>query len=114
MRKVLLLIGAGVGYVLGARAGRERYDQIAGKAGKVWGSPGVQERVETVKANAPDVASQVVDQAKTVAEKAKAKVTGHETTSLTGSYSNETGSFDRKSGPEVDSTGFGPGSDKLP
>ena len=30
--KLKWLVGFGAGYVLGARAGRERYDQIAGKA----------------------------------------------------------------------------------
>jgi hypothetical protein len=30
--KLTLLVGFGAGYVLGARAGRERYDQIVGKA----------------------------------------------------------------------------------
>ncbi|HEY0247112.1 MAG TPA: hypothetical protein VGC45_02525 [Gryllotalpicola sp.] len=34
-----------VGYVLGARAGRKRYDQIASAADKVWQSPGIQKQV---------------------------------------------------------------------
>lgn len=44
--KVLLVVGLGVGYVLGARAGRERYDQLAAAAGKVWDSPRVQQQVD--------------------------------------------------------------------
>ncbi|MBW9215628.1 hypothetical protein KV102_12330 [Mumia sp. zg.B53] len=37
MRKISLLLAAGAGYVLGARAGRERYDQIVAQAKKVTG-----------------------------------------------------------------------------
>ena len=40
--KVPLLIGAAVGYVLGARAGRERYEQIVRIARKTVGSQTVQ------------------------------------------------------------------------
>jgi SLT domain-containing protein len=37
------MIAAGaVGYVLGARAGRERYDQIVDQARRIWTSPTVQ------------------------------------------------------------------------
>lgn len=43
MKKSLLIVavGLGVGYVLGARAGRERYDLIVEKAQGVWGDPRV-------------------------------------------------------------------------
>jgi hypothetical protein len=40
--KLSLLIGAGVGYVLGARAGRERYETIVRLARKVGGSQTIQ------------------------------------------------------------------------
>ena len=49
MMKKLMLLGAGaVGYVLGARAGRERYDQIAEQAQKLRTNPKVQEKVALV------------------------------------------------------------------
>jgi hypothetical protein len=38
------------GYVLGARAGRERYEQIKAQAERVWDQPVVQGQVEKVKA----------------------------------------------------------------
>ena len=44
MGKLKWLVGFGAGYVLGARAGRERYDQIAGKAQELWSDPRVQEK----------------------------------------------------------------------
>jgi len=35
MRKLTILLSGAVGYVLGTRAGRERYEQIKGMASKV-------------------------------------------------------------------------------
>lgn len=107
MRKMMLLVGAGVGYVLGARAGRERYEQIAGKANQVWGDPRVQERVEGVKQTAPELANKAAENAKTAAEKARARVTGQESTKMDGSYANETGSYDPDLGSSVDTSGLG-------
>jgi hypothetical protein len=58
--KILLVVGLGVGYVLGSRAGRERYDQIVAKAQRFWNDPRVKTQVnnaqEFVKDKAPDVA----------------------------------------------------------
>jgi hypothetical protein len=42
--KLTVLAGFGAGYVLGAKAGRTRYDQIAGKAQELWRDPRVQEK----------------------------------------------------------------------
>jgi hypothetical protein len=44
--KLSFLVGLGAGYVLGARSGRERYDQIAGKAQELWSDPRVQEKAQ--------------------------------------------------------------------
>ena len=44
--KLALLAGAAIGYVLGARAGRERYEQIADGAAKIWDSKPVQQQVD--------------------------------------------------------------------
>lgn len=41
--KFLLVVGLGVGYLLGARAGRERYEQIARATRRVWESPRVRQ-----------------------------------------------------------------------
>ncbi|HEY1530302.1 MAG TPA: hypothetical protein VGF80_05765 [Galbitalea sp.] len=43
MKKSLfaILVGLGIGYVLGARAGRERYDQIVDTVNGVWQDPRV-------------------------------------------------------------------------
>ena len=47
--KVGLVIGLAAGYVLGARAGRERYEQIKAQVDKVWNLEPVQEQVGKVK-----------------------------------------------------------------
>lgn len=47
--KILFVVGLGAGYVLGARAGRERYEQIRRAALNVWNQPQVQQGVDTVK-----------------------------------------------------------------
>ena len=52
--KVLFVVGLGVGYVLGTRAGRRRYEQIKSVAVRVWDSPTVQKQVHTVQDYAAD------------------------------------------------------------
>lgn len=47
--KLLFVAGAAVGYVLGTRAGRKRYEQIKGAAESVWNTPVVQQGVGQVK-----------------------------------------------------------------
>jgi hypothetical protein len=75
MKKLLLLVAGGIGYVLGTRAGRERYDQIAGLANKVKNDPRVQDvahqAAETAKAQAPVVKDKVTSAASSAADKVK-------------------------------------------
>jgi hypothetical protein len=73
MRKMVFLIGATTGYVLGARAGRERYDQICGMAGRVRGNPQVQNVASTVSEKGSAMAQKGTEMAHTVAEKAQEK-----------------------------------------
>lgn len=47
--KVAFVLGAAVGYVLGTRAGRERYEQIKRGAKAVWGTPPVQRGVTALR-----------------------------------------------------------------
>ncbi|MDO5049803.1 MAG: YtxH domain-containing protein [Actinomycetaceae bacterium] len=42
-----LLVGAGLGYVLGTRAGRERYEQIKRQASKIRQSPAVSKPMDS-------------------------------------------------------------------
>ena len=76
MSKLTILLSGAVGYVLGSRAGRERYEQIKGMAVKVKENPTVQEKAhqaaDVAKAQAPVVKDKVVD----AAGAAKAQVSG--------------------------------------
>lgn len=75
--KILFLVGLGVGYVLGAKAGRERYEQIRLRAKGVWESPPVQQQVDRagdfVRERAPDVAGQVEKQFRKINDQVKTR-----------------------------------------
>lgn len=58
VRKVAFLVGLGTGYVLGARSGRERYDQIVDSAQQVWKNPRVKKTAEQAQEVVQDVAGQ--------------------------------------------------------
>jgi hypothetical protein len=74
--KILLVLGLGIGYVLGTRDGRARYNQMKNAALKVWNDPRVQEQVtaatEFVKENAPEVAAAVTENVKKIAQRVEA------------------------------------------
>jgi gas vesicle protein len=78
MFKTGLVIGAAVGYLLGTRDGRERWEQIVAAARGFSSNPGVQRLTEEVnktvsvgKERASTIANQKVEQASsTLAEKA--------------------------------------------
>jgi len=65
--KLTLLTGVAVGYVLGAKAGRRRYEQIKARANAIWHDPRVQDKVgdveETVRARAGEVGGSVLAKA---------------------------------------------------
>jgi hypothetical protein len=80
--KVGLVIGLAAGYVLGSRAGRERYEQIKAQALKVWNLEPVQEQVgkakEFAKSSAMALPSTVWDSAVKVTKAASVKGTPSE------------------------------------
>ncbi|WP_353952248.1 protoporphyrinogen oxidase [Knoellia sp. S7-12] len=74
------IVGLAAGYVLGARAGKQRYAQIKKVSGKVWQSKPVQKQVAVAKESArtkaaPVVADFVADAAKATSEKLRASKT---------------------------------------
>ena len=72
MKKYAALLFIGIGYVLGARAGRERYEQIKSFATRVQSNPTVQQTAH----KAADVAK---DKAPVVKEKVTSKLSGDDT-----------------------------------
>lgn len=75
--KILFVTGLALGYVLGTRAGREKYEQLKSSAMKLWNDPRVQRQVDAaenfVKDKAPDVAEFVSDGAKKVVSQVTGK-----------------------------------------
>ena len=59
VKKMTVLAVAAAGYVLGARAGRERYEQIRTQATKAWNNPTVQSAVDDVQAQAKQAGADV-------------------------------------------------------
>jgi len=81
MGKMWFVAGLAVGYVLGARAGRETYDQIARTAKQIWENPTVQEAAGVVQAQtsrlvdtARDKVGLAADKVETTADKADRKL----------------------------------------
>lgn len=46
--RIAFVIGAGLGYIWGTRAGREKYDELLTKVEHLWNHPTVQSGRETV------------------------------------------------------------------
>jgi hypothetical protein len=74
MKKLLVLIAAGAGYVLGARAGRQRYETIRSSFLKVKNNPTVQEKAGQVAGVAKEQAPVVKEKIAGVAGAAASKV----------------------------------------
>ncbi|QAV69045.1 protoporphyrinogen oxidase [Salinibacterium sp. UTAS2018] len=68
VRLLILGFGIAVGYVVGARAGHERYDQMKGKATAVWESPRVTKARTTAEDYARTQAPILRDKAEAVAK----------------------------------------------
>jgi hypothetical protein len=76
MRKMTMLVSGGIGYVLGSRAGRERYEQIRGMAMKVKGNPTVQAKAQQAADLAKEAAPVVKEKVADAAGAAKDKMSG--------------------------------------
>jgi hypothetical protein len=63
MTRAAFIVGAAVGYVLGARAGRERYEQIKKAARQFAQNPSVQSAAGTARTQAGDLGSKAAQKA---------------------------------------------------
>jgi hypothetical protein len=88
------LVGLGAGYVLGAKAGQERYQQIVDAAGKLRENPGVQrltgevnKTVSVGKDRVAETAAAKADQAKEAVSSKVGDSTGSSTTTSTSTSS---------------------------
>ncbi|MCM3661237.1 YtxH domain-containing protein [Georgenia satyanarayanai] len=58
MGKLSFFVGAGLGYVLGARAGRQQFEKIKSASQQVWDNPRVQSSVNKVEEKVSEVAKE--------------------------------------------------------
>ncbi|HCU94297.1 MAG TPA: hypothetical protein DHU96_16900 [Actinobacteria bacterium] len=76
--RYVFVAGLTAGFVLGARAGRERYEQLAKLARKVADNPAVQQAAAALQAQAADLAkttrNKVADRVPKMARTARGKV----------------------------------------
>lgn len=96
--KIAFVLGAAVGYVLGTRAGRERYEQIKRGAETVWNTEPVQQGVSVVRGIVDERADEVKafvrratsDAFSTLSRQAAGTAKSATTTKSTGSASSST------------------------
>jgi SLT domain-containing protein len=88
MSKTSMLFAGAVGYVLGARAGRQRYEQIVDQAQRIWTNPGVQKATrnaqDLAREKAPVVGEKLTGAAKSAASSASSAVGGRNGSSSSG------------------------------
>ncbi len=76
MKKLILILGFALGYVAGAAAGRERYEQIRSLSQRVKDNPQVQAGAARAADAAKEAAPLVRDKAADAADAVASKVTG--------------------------------------
>jgi hypothetical protein len=84
IKRLPLLIAGGIGYVLGAKAGRERYEQLRSQFDKVRNDPRVQEKTsqaaDFAKEKAPVVKDKLSEAAGAATDKVKSATGGSDET----------------------------------
>jgi hypothetical protein len=89
--RISFLIGLAIGYVLGAQAGRERYEQLKQLARKAAESPAMQQTAGALQAQAQATARTAKDKATTSIRKGASKVARRTTTGRDGASKGHAG-----------------------
>lgn len=114
--KLTFLAGAGVGYLLGTRAGRQQFEKIKGWATETWQDPRVQGYVKEAESAATDFAKTqggaLKDKAVSTAKSAFAKGDDDESGSSSGT-SETSRPQTAADGPLVDADDANPGSSRI-
>ena len=63
MRKIMFLMGTGIGFILGSRSGRGTYQQLESKVREIARHPEVQDKVEQVKDTAKEQVAAAAEKA---------------------------------------------------
>ncbi len=80
--KTTFLLGFGAGYVLGAKAGTERYDQLRRLYDNLVASQGLREATRTARTGATTGLSQAKEAASSAVDKVRGRSSDDERTSL--------------------------------
>jgi hypothetical protein len=78
--KLMFITGLAAGFVLGSRAGREKYEEIRSNAKKVWEHPSVQEAAGVAQAQANKLYSESKDKLQSSKLGEKLNVTSQDST----------------------------------
>jgi hypothetical protein len=92
--KLMFVTGLAAGFVLGSRAGREKYEEIRANAKKVWENPTVQEAAGVAQAQATKLYSESKDklQSSKLGEKLQSATSSSSSNSLGSVNSTASGS----------------------
>ncbi|BAL86457.1 hypothetical protein AMIS_12370 [Actinoplanes missouriensis 431] len=103
--KLMFLTGLAAGFVLGSRAGREKYEEIRANAQKIWENPTVQEAAGVAQAQANKLYSEGKD--KIQSSKLGEKLNTGTSSSSTGTTDELLAPSDSLAGSKGTSTGTG-------
>lgn len=82
--KLMFLTGLAAGFVLGSRAGREKYEEIRANAQKIWQNPTVQEAAGVAQAQANKLYTEGKDKIQSSKLGEKLSTTGTSSSTSTG------------------------------
>lgn len=71
-KRLILLAGLGVGFVLGSRTGRQSYEKLKAQAQDLWTDPRVQDTVDKANQSIREKSPVVADAVQTAADKVNA------------------------------------------
>lgn len=71
-KRLILLAGLGVGFILGSRTGRQSYERLKAQAQDLWSDPRVQDTVEKANQSIREKSPAVADAVQTAADKVNA------------------------------------------
>src|ERR1700733_5262023 len=101
--KLMFITGLAAGFVLGSRAGREKYEEIRANAKKVWENPTVQEAAGVAQAQATKLYSESKDKLQSSKLGEKLNVSG--TSTSTGDTESLTAPTDSLAGSNTKASG---------
>lgn len=100
IKRLPLLIAGGIGYVLGTKAGHERYEQILGTFNKVKDDPRVQEKTQQAADLAKEKAPIVKEKLSEAADQATTKVKAATSKDPVDQLNPDSTVFQENSGPQ--------------